>query len=88
MPATSTAEGAKTKKTSPKKAAPLSRAIALQRAGVVEKRILRLEGKLSKDRELYERYTAIVTTTACDPAADTTTETTAFDPPAEESVLV
>jgi hypothetical protein len=49
------------KTTAPKSAKkPLSRAVAIERAEGVEKRIMRLEAKLAKDRELYKRYTDLV----------------------------
>lgn len=48
-------------KTTKKAPAVMDRAMALKRAETVEQRIVKLEGKLAKDRELYKKYTDIVT---------------------------
>jgi hypothetical protein len=46
--------------TAPKKSAaqkkPLTKAVAIQRREAAEKRVLKLEGKLAKDKELVQRY--------------------------------
>ena len=52
------------KTTTPKSAKkPLSRAVAVQRKEAVEKRISKLEAKLSKEKDLFKRYDEIVATT-------------------------
>ena len=45
--------------TTPQKKAqkkPLTKAVAIQRREAAEKRVLKLEGKLAKDKELVQRY--------------------------------
>ena len=63
---TATATSPQTKKTSSKK--PLSRAIAVQRKDAADKRIAKLEAKLSKEKELVTRYEGLIAA-AVEPAA-------------------
>ena len=48
-----------TKKTASKKSTKLSPAIIKERREVIEKRILKLESKLNKDRALLLRYVVV-----------------------------
>lgn len=50
-----------TKKTAAKKTTPMTKAVAIERKETVEKRIMRLEGKLAKDRALFQRYADVIT---------------------------
>lgn len=66
---TATATSPQPKKPSAKK--PISRAIAVQRKDAAEKRIAKLEVKLSKDKELLARYEELIATAAVEPPATT-----------------
>jgi hypothetical protein len=55
-----------------KKTAKLTPAIAKQRREVVEKRIVKLEDKLNKDRALLLRYNAVATDESEESEAATT----------------